>query len=90
MGKNFHEFTFQKRVGYSQDMSLYGMDFQIYILKPEMAMVSQMMNSFPVLIISLILVNVILPFNKIKDFSIVRKIWNLHRKYQSKSIRKQY
>ena len=69
VGKNFHEFTFQKRVGYSQDMSLYGMDFQIYILKPEMAMVSQMMNSFPVLIISLILVNIILPFILVWGFN---------------------
>lgn len=69
VGKNYQEFTFADRVGYEQDMSLYGMDFQIYILKPEMAMVSQIMKTMPLLIISLILVNIILPLILVWGFN---------------------
>lgn len=69
VGKNFQEFAFADRVGYEQDMSLYGMDFQIYVLKPEMAMVSQMMNNMPLLIVSLILANIILPLFLVWGFN---------------------
>ncbi len=69
VGKEFHKFDLKKRVGYRQDMTLYGMDFQIYILKNDMAVASKMMSSFPVLIISLILVNIILPFLLVWGFN---------------------
>ncbi|TCL61062.1 two-component system sensor histidine kinase YesM [Kineothrix alysoides] len=69
VGKNYQEFKFENRVGYRQDMSLYGMDFQIYILKPEMTMVSQMMNNMPLLIISLIVANIILPLVLVRGFN---------------------
>lgn len=59
--KDFEEFTEFESVGYAQDMSLYGTDFTIYVLWPEINTMAEIKDSIP-LIILLVFINLILPF----------------------------
>lgn len=61
VGKDFEEFTEQDEVGYVQDMSMYGSELQIYVLQPEVKVLTEIRNNLPIILL-LILINAILPF----------------------------
>ena len=68
MNQNFEQFTFKHKVGVSKEMSLYGSDLQIYILKPEMDVFRNVWNNMP-LITLLIFTNAILPWRLMRELN---------------------
>jgi two-component system sensor histidine kinase YesM len=68
VGKNFEPFTEQSQVGYSQDMKLYGIDLEIYVLNTEVKSLTEITKNFP-LILLLILINAILPIIMVRGFN---------------------
>ncbi|MDD6811281.1 MAG: histidine kinase [Lachnospiraceae bacterium] len=59
--KDFEEFKELQSVGYTQEMSLYGTVFTIYIMQPEISIMTKMKDNVPILIL-LIFTNLVLPF----------------------------
>jgi two-component system, sensor histidine kinase YesM len=59
-GIDFEEFGLQKEVGFTNTITVYGMDLQIYVLKPQTLVLKQILNHVPIILL-LILINVVLP-----------------------------
>ncbi len=59
--KDFQKFKDWKKVGYTQELSLYGLQLDIYVFQPEEKMLAVLRKELPVLFL-LIFVNIILPF----------------------------
>ena len=61
VGKEFEIFTEFDDIGYSEHMSTYGQELEIYVMNPKTGIVQDMLRHYP-LILLLVLVNVLLPF----------------------------
>ncbi len=61
VGKDYDDFTEQNKVGYSQEMNLYGMDCSIIVLKPKFEITKEIIKNIP-LIILLITINTVFPY----------------------------
>lgn len=61
LGKQFENFTRQKRVGYKENFNIYGQDITIYVLHKKESAVYQIWNNAP-LIFFLIVINALLPW----------------------------
>ena len=61
VGKEFEIFTEFDDIGYSEHMSTYGQELEIYVMNPMTGIVQDMFRHYP-LILLLVLVNVLLPF----------------------------
>jgi len=68
VNQNFNQFTMKQKAGVSREMSLYGSELQIYILKPETDVVKELWDNMP-LIALLILTNAILPWRLMKELN---------------------
>lgn len=68
VNQNFDQFTMKHKVGVSKEMSLYGSELQIYILKPETDVIKDLWDNMP-LIALLILTNAILPWRLMKELN---------------------
>lgn len=66
IGKEYEEF--KSKTGYSQHMELYGMDFQVVIIKPKQEIKKTLINNLPLFIL-LILINTILPYILVSMFN---------------------
>lgn len=84
VGQAFEEFSEQKKIGYQKDITLYGEELQIYILKQSSSIISQIIDNFPLLVL-LLLVNIILPWFLMKqiDRSITARIRELSQVFES-------
>lgn len=60
VGQDFEQFTDQEHVGYSQDMSLYGMDMKIYVLQSEVKVLTEIKDNIPILLM-LVMINAVFP-----------------------------
>lgn len=65
---DFDTFDLQNQVGYETTFASYGMDLQIYVLKPKTVILSQIINNIP-LIALLIMINTVLPWLFMKMIS---------------------
>lgn len=65
---DFDTFNLQKQVGYETTFASYGMELQIYVLKPKAVVLSQIINNMP-LIALLIMINTVLPWFFMKMIS---------------------
>lgn len=65
---DFDTFDLQNQVGYETTFASYGMDLQIYVLKPKTVILSQIINNIP-LIALLIMINTVLPWSFMKMIS---------------------
>lgn len=61
VGQEFETFAGADEVGYEKDISLYGLELQIYILKGRMGAAAQIWENMP-LILLLVLTNAVLPW----------------------------
>ena len=79
-GQDFDLFTDKKKIGYVQDMELYGAKLTIYVLHPEAQLLGTVMNHFPG-ILFLILINIFLPLLLMRELnrSFIVRITNLSR-----------
>lgn len=68
VGKDFEPFEEEDKVGYAQDMSLYGIDLKIYVLKSEVKSLTQIIRNFPIILL-LILINAVLPIIMVRGFN---------------------
>ena len=59
--KDFETFTRFDDVGYREQVSVYGQELEIYVMKPKTGMLQEMLRRFPYILL-LVLVNVLLPF----------------------------
>lgn len=66
--KDFDLFTRHDRVGYKKDISLYGADLNIYILKPNISVLDEMKKNLPILFL-LLFVNIVLPLILMKQIN---------------------
>ncbi len=84
VGQAFESFAAQEKVGYRKDITLYGEELQIYVLKRSGNITAQIKNNFP-LILLLLLVNIILPWLLMKqiDRSITVRIRELSHVFES-------
>lgn len=69
INQNFEEFQMKHKVGVCKEMSLYGCELQIYILKPETDILKNILENMP-LIVLLILTNAILPGWLMKELNL--------------------
>ena len=78
VGQAFESFEEKGRIGYSKDITLYGEELQIYILKRPSSTLLVILDNFP-LVALLLLVNIILPWCLMKqiDRSITVRIREL-------------
>lgn len=65
---DFDTFDLQNQVGYETTFASYGMELQIYVLKPKAVILSQIINNMP-LIALLIIINTVLPWFFMKMIS---------------------
>lgn len=65
---DFDTFDLQSQVGYETTFASYGMELQIYVLKPKAIILSQIINNIP-LIALLIMINTVLPWFFMKMIS---------------------
>jgi two-component system sensor histidine kinase YesM len=65
---DFDTFDLQNQVGYETTFASYGMELQIYVLKPKAVILSQIINNMP-LIALLIMINTVLPWFFMKMIS---------------------
>lgn len=65
---DFDTFDLHKQVGYEATFASYGLDLQIYVLKPKAVILSQIINNFP-LIALLLMINIVLPWFFMKMIS---------------------
>lgn len=61
VGKEFEAFTKFEDIGYSEQMSIYGQELEIYVMNPKTGIAQEMIRHYP-LILLLVLVNILLPF----------------------------
>ncbi|KAB1437925.1 sensor histidine kinase [Candidatus Galacturonibacter soehngenii] len=61
VGSDFDTFMLKKKVGFTKSITLYGMDLDIYVLKPKAQIVTQIRSNMPIIFL-LILINAILPW----------------------------
>ena len=61
VGKEFEAFTKFDDIGYSEQMSIYGQELEIYVMNPKTGIAQEMIRHYP-LILLLVLVNILLPF----------------------------
>ena len=69
INQNFDSFTLKHKVGVRKEMTLYGSEMQIYILKPETDVLKELWNNMP-LIALLILTNAILPWWLMRELNL--------------------
>ncbi len=84
LGQAFEDFTQQKKIGYRKDITLYGEELQIYVLKKPSSITSQIKDNFPLLVL-LLMVNIILPWFLMRqiDRSITVRIRELSQVFES-------
>lgn len=84
VGQVFENFIKQKKIGYQKDITLYGEELQIYILKNSNSITSQIIDNFPLLAL-LLMVNIILPWFLMRqiDRSITVRIGELSQVFES-------
>ena len=68
VAKNFEPFQNYNKIGYVQDLNLYGLDLKIYVLKKEVTSISEIIKNLPIIML-LILINVVLPILMVKGFN---------------------
>lgn len=68
VGKNFEPFQEQDQIGYSQDMSLYGINLKIYVLKTEVKSLTEITKNLPIILL-LVLINAVLPILMVRVFN---------------------
>ncbi len=68
VAKDFEKFTEQEKVGYSQDINLYGIELTIYVLRPETEFISELSDNLPVLLL-LVIINTVLPLLLVRGFN---------------------
>lgn len=61
VGSDFDTFMHKKKVGFTKSITLYGMDLDIYVLKPKAQIMTQIRNNMPIIFL-LILINAVLPW----------------------------
>ena len=61
VAKDFETFTDYDGIGYAEHMSVYGMELELYVMRPETGMLRTMVMHFPFILL-LLFVNVLLPF----------------------------
>ena len=61
VAKDYEIFTDRSRVGFSQNIDLYGQQFTIYVLKSGVSLQNLMLNVLPLLIL-LVIINAVFPF----------------------------
>lgn len=66
IGKNFVQFT--EQVGYSQEISFYGMDFKIIVMKPLFVLRKELIKNLPIILL-LVIINTILPYILVSMFN---------------------
>ncbi len=84
VGQPFENFTLKNRVGHQKEISLYGQDLQICVIKKDNQIISQIIRNAP-LIMFLLLINILLPYflmSRIAN-SITDRIRNLGNAFDS-------
>ncbi|MDE6363353.1 MAG: histidine kinase [Lachnospiraceae bacterium] len=69
INQNFDMFTLKNKVGVSKEMTLYGSEMQIYVLRPETNVMRDLWSNMP-LIALMILTNAILPWWLMKKLNL--------------------
>lgn len=84
VGQDFETFTRHAEVGYQKEISLYGGELQIYILKGKMSVAAQIWENMP-LIALLVLINAVLPWilMQLINRSFTLRIQELSRAFES-------
>lgn len=84
VGQDFETFTRHAEVGYQKEISLYGGELQIYILKGKMSVATQIWENMP-LIALLVLINAVLPWilMQLINRSFTLRIQELSRAFES-------
>lgn len=82
--QQFEMFTDYENVGYSQDISLYGCEMQIYIMKTQTSILSYLYENLPFIFV-LVLFNILLPWTLMRliNRSLTRRIEQLSRAFES-------
>ncbi|WP_243002665.1 sensor histidine kinase [Lachnotalea glycerini] len=75
---DFEAFDKLKEVGFVKNITIYGMELQIYVLKPQMEVMTQIINNMPIILL-LVFINAILPwiFVKIINYSFTQRLQEL-------------
>jgi two-component system sensor histidine kinase YesM len=68
VGKDFEPFQDKNKIGYAQDMSIYGTNLKIYVLHTEVKALTEIIRNFPIIFL-LILINAILPIIMVRGFN---------------------
>ena len=84
VGKNFEPFQEKDKIGYTQDMSLYGINLKIYVMQTEVKALTEIMRNFPIIFL-LILINAVLPILMVRGFnrSFTARIGELSRAFKN-------
>lgn len=84
VGQDFEEFQLQERIGYAEELNLYGTGLDIYILKNESNVFAQGIANAP-LILFLFVVNIVLPWilMRLINRSFIMRIEELGKAFES-------